>query len=96
MFVECAENAADAIRVGLVLRPQILLTGLHLAGETSGIDAARSLARELDDLRVVFVIDHEEREELENKLGPLHVDDVLVKPVTMTMLEERGVGMEPE
>ena len=96
LFVEWAENAADAIRMGLILRPQILLTGLNLAGETSGIDVARSLAHELDDLRVVFIIDHEEREELENKLGALRVDDVLVKPVSMTALEERGIGLGSE
>ena len=44
LFVECAENAPDAIRMGLTLKPDILLTGLNLAGETSGIDVAKSLA----------------------------------------------------
>lgn len=92
LFVECAGNAADAIRAGLVLRPEILITGLHLAAGTSGVEVARSLARQLDGLRVVFVVDHGEREELETKLGTLEVADVLIKPVSMSALEECAMG----
>ena len=93
LFVECAGDAAGAIRMGLTLHPEILLTGLHLAGETSGIDVARSLARRFEGLRIVFVINHTEREELETKLGAFEVADVLTKPVSPTALIERGAGM---
>ena len=96
LFVECTDNAADAIRMGLALEPEVLLTGLNLAGETSGVDVARSLARRRGDLRVVFVIDHGEREELESKSGGLDVADVLVKPVSPGVLNERGAGIEAE
>jgi CheY-like chemotaxis protein len=93
-FVECADNAPDAIRMGLALKPDVLLTGLKLAGKTSGVDVARSLAGQLGGLRVVFIINPAEREELETKLGDFEVADVLTKPVSPTALRERGAGLD--
>lgn len=94
VFVETADNAVDAIRRGLALRPDILFTGLNLANETSGIDVAKSLAHKLENLRIVFFIEEDERDELEHKMGTLEVADVLVKPFSMTLLEERGLGLD--
>ena len=53
--VECATNAIDAIRIGLVLEPHVVLTGWELDEETSGLRVAEALMKRLANPRVVFL-----------------------------------------
>jgi len=53
-FVECAADAASAIKLGIVLEPEILIADLRLAEQTSGADVAKALASTRPGLTIVL------------------------------------------
>lgn len=60
-FVESAQNAADAIKLGLRLRPDVLITNGSLADETTGQEAATGLLNQGLELSIiVLTADHAE------------------------------------
>ena len=51
----CA-NAAEAIRLGIVMQPDVLITDEWLAGETTGLAVVASLVQHIEDLLVIVTL----------------------------------------
>ena len=65
--VGIADNASDAVNSAASLRPDLVLMDIHLAGSVDGI-AAASAIRGADDLPVVFLTAHADKDTLARAL----------------------------
>lgn len=87
LYVQCASEAADAIRLGIVMRPDALVATDGLAGGTSGVDVARSLHRELPDL-VIVLLAGDDPEYLAAQCADLPVAAIVEQPFGHASLHE--------
>ena len=87
-LVECAANAVDAIRVGLVFIPDLILTGWELDEDTSGLRVAHALLKRQQNTRVVFLtnLNPKELEPQCDQLGLHEFLDRRVSPATLLAL----------
>ena len=86
-IVECAENAVDAIRVGLVLEPRLVLSDLHLGEDSQAEQVFHALRRRLPDVHTALVCAAPDDETLA-RYRNIGIDAVFEKPLRREHLDE--------
>ena len=54
--VGASANAAEAIRLGIVMQPDVLITDELLAGETTGLAVVESLTQRVEGMQAIVTI----------------------------------------
>lgn len=83
--VDAAGTAEEAIRLARELHPDVLICDWKLEGTRDGVDVARQLQGELDDLDIIFVAAYAQND-LRRSASDVRTRGCLRKPISLGSL----------